>query len=257
MKIFQTTVLVLAGFVLIACGTTTTRAGATNEPPSGSIADTYVQLGLGYFREGNKDQARFNLLKAIELEPRAPDANNAIALLYQSEGEIALAEQHFQRALSSDRTFNQARYNYARMLLVENRPDDAEDQYEILVEDVNYRLRAQAFLGLGMAREAQVNLEGAKEAFTRSYQRDPRLVAALLELAGVAVAQQDFVAAKEYLDRFESQAAATPRSLKLGIDLAQAFSDADAEASYSMTLRNMFPDSREAREHALATQGEE
>lgn len=253
MTVIQFGGFVILSLMLVSCGTTATNQTGSTE----SVADTYIQLGLGYLQEGNKDQARFNLLKAIDAEPRSPDANNAIALLYQSEGELGLAEEHFKRALSSDRSFNQARYNYARMLLVDGRADDAEEQFSVLVEDVNYRLRAQAFLGLGMAREAQSNLDGAKEAYGRSYQRDPRVATALLELADIAVIEQDFIAAKEFLDQFESQTAATPRSLELGIDLAQRFNDADAEASYSMTLRNMFPGSREAREHILATQGEE
>jgi len=253
MKIILSVALALGILILAACGTTTAATGGS----SGSAADTYVQLGLGYLQEGQKDQARFNLLKAVEVDPRSPDAHNAIALLYQSEGEIRLAEDHFKRALSLDNGFNQARYNYARMLLVDDRSKDAEKEYSILVEDVNYRLRAQAFLGLGMAREAQADHEGAKEAFTRAYQRDPRLATALLELADLSIIEKDYISAKEFLDRFESEAEATARSLKLGLDIAQGFSDSDDEASYSMSLRNMFPDSREAREHALTTQGGE
>lgn len=241
----------LATLVLLAgCGSTTTN----NSDSSSSVVDTYIQLGLNYLSEGKKDQARFNLLKALEAEPRSPQANNAVALLYQSEGENALAERHFRQALSSDSSFNQARYNYARFLLAQNRADDAEDQYSTLVEDVNYRLRAQAFLGLGLAREIQGDLVGAKEAFTRSYQRDPRVTIALLELADIAVIEADFVSAKELLDQYEAQTAASARSLKLGLDLASHFNDGDAEASYSMALRNMFPESREAREHILEMQ---
>lgn len=253
MKIILSFVIALSGLALTACGTTS----ASSNESSSSTADTYVQLGLGYLQEGQKDQARFNLLKAVETDPRSPDAHNAIALLYQSEGEIKLAEDHFKRALSSDADFNQARYNYARMLLGEGRPDDAEQEYLILVDDVNYRLRGQSFFGLGMARKEQENHEGAKEAFMRSYQRDPRLTTSLLELADIAILEEDYVSAKELLDRFEAGTEATPRSLKLGIDLAQRFSDGDAEASYSMSLRNRFPDSREAREHILATQSGE
>lgn len=252
MKIRKLAIVLISATTLIGCGSTATK-GETSE----TVVDTYIKLGLNYLGEGRKDQARYNLLKAIDAEPRSPEANNAIALLYQSEGESELAETHYKRAISSDSSFNQARYNYAGLLLAVERYSDAEKQYSVLVSDVNYRLRGQAFLGLGLAQEARGDTESAKEAFLRSYQRDPRLTIALLELADLAVIESDYVSAKELLDRYESQTAATPRSLKLGIELAAHFNDADAEASYAMALRNMYPDSREAREYILSTQGEE
>ena len=251
MRISGYIALIIGVFILAGCGS----ANKKQEKNTDKIVDTYIQLGLGYFREGQKDQARFNLLKALDADSRSPEANNAIALLYQSEGETDLAERHYKRALDAEKSFNQARYNYAGMLLANNRFEDAETHYAVLVEDVNYRLRARSFMGLGLARENQKKFESAKDAFVRAYQRDPRLNIALLEIAEIELIEEDFIAAKELLDRFESNTDATPKSLKLGIQLAQSFNDADAEASYSLTLRNMFPDSREAREHILATQG--
>lgn len=242
--------LVIAA-LLNGCGTNSTKGSSDGSSP----AETYIQLGLNYLSEGKRDQSRFNLLKAVDVDPRSPEAHNAIALLYQTEGEEALADQHYKKALSLENSFTQARNNYARFLLLNGRAAEAEEQYEIVTEDINYRLRAQAFLGLGLARKEQIDIPGAKDAFTRAYQRDPRTSLALLELADIAVLDSDYVTAQELLDQFESQSAAIPRSLKLGYELATLFADEDAKSSYSMSLRNMFPDSREAREHILSTQG--
>ena len=252
MRILNYIAVLTSLFLLVSCGSTSPKENVNTE----KIVDTYTQLGLGYFREGQKDQARFNLLKALEADPRSPEANNAIALLYQSEGEVDLAEQHYKRAISSNKSFNQARYNYAGMLLTNKRFEEAERHYSVLTQDVNYRLRARSFLGLGVALEQQGDLERAKDAFTRSYQRDPRLTVAFLELAEIAILEQDFVSAKGLLDQFENSAEVSPRSLKLGLELAKKFQDADAEASYSLSLRNMFPESREAREHILSLQNQ-
>lgn len=252
MRILKFIIIGLGFLQLVSCG----GANQKQDVDTDKIVDTYIQLGMGYLREGKKDQARFNLLKAIDADSRSPEANSALALLYQSEGETTLAEKHYKKAIDSDKNFNQARYNFAGMLLASERFEEAEKQYSVLTEDVNYRLRAQSFLGLGKALEKQGDLDAAKDAFIRSYQRDPRLTIAFLELAGIALQQEDFVSAKGLLDQFEKDAEASPRSLKLGIDLAQKFNDADAEASYALALRNLFPNSREAREHILATQGE-
>lgn len=217
--------------------------------------DTYIQLGLNYLGEGKKDQARFNLLKAVDLDNDSPEAHNALALLYQSEGENERAKTHFEEALSADPSSSQVRNNYARFLLASGDAEGAEREYEKVTEDVDYRLRAQAFYGLGIARKNLDKYEEAKDAFVRAYQRDGRLSVALLELADISVIQEDFIVAKEMLDSFEAQSEPTPRSLKLGYDLAAVYGDENAKASYGMSLRNLYPDSREAREHILSTQG--
>ena len=220
-----------------------------------AAAEKYVEIGLSYLQSGNRDQARFNLKKAVELDPKSAQVHHAKALLYQADGEAPLAEKHFKRAVSLDRSFTQARSNYARYLLLEGRAEDSEAEYEKVIEDVNYRLRAQAFLGLGLARKRQNDYAGATEAFKRAYQRDQRTTRALLELADLAMIEEDYVAAKGHLDQYEKLARATPRSLKLGLELAQIYDDSDSTASYSMSLRNLFPDSKEAREHILSLNG--
>lgn len=237
--------------LLVGCVSTTDRKKVDVE----TQLETYIQLGLSYLGEGKKEQARFNLLKAVDLDGDSPEAHNALALLYQSEGENERAETHFNEALSADSSSSQVRNNYARFLLGSGDSDGAEREYARVVEDVDYRLRAQAFYGLGIARKNQSKLDEAKDAFVRAFQRDSRLSVALLELADIAVVEEDFLVAKEMLDSFEAQSEPTPRSLKLGYDLATVYGDENAKASYGMSLRNLYPDSREAREHILSIQG--
>jgi len=243
---FRVLVLLVSVLFIQACG---------SEPIKGNpekALDNYVQLGLGYLSSGNKDQARQNLLRALKIDPNSIVANNAIALLYQSEGEMALAEKHFKFVLNKDKNFTQGRNNYARFLYFEGRTKEARDQYKRVTEDVNYRLRTQAFIGLALSEKSLGNIGAAEAALQRSISLNPRAGAAVIELAELKMEQKDYVTAKGYLDRYENLGRPSPRSLQMGLNLAEKFGNKDQRASYSMALKNMFPDSRETRELILS-----
>ena len=214
--------------------------------------DTYVQLGLSYLGSGQRDQARFNLLKAMELDRNSPAALHAMALLYQSEGEVVLAEEHFRRALSQDRNFTQARMNYARFLYLEGRFANARDEYLRVSQDANYRLRPDAFVGLALSELRLGNTAVARVALNRALTLNPTNASALLEVAELAWAENDIAGSRSSLDRYESVAQQTARSLWLGVRLAWANNDADRAASYGLALLEIYPDSREAGQYRLS-----
>ena len=244
---YRLLILLVSALLVQACGSEPVVRGNPEK-----ALDDYVQLGLGYLSSGNKDQARKNLLRALEIDSSSIVANNAIALLYQSEGEMALAERHFKFVLDKDRKFSQGRNNYARFLYFEGRTEEARNQYRLVTEDVNYRLRTQAFIGLALSEKSLGNTGAAEAALQRSISLNPRTGAAVIELAQLKMEQKDYVTAKGYLDRYENLGRPSPRSLKIGLDLADKFGDEDQQASYSMALKNMFPDSRETRELILS-----
>lgn len=227
--------------------------GQQSGDPDAALAD-YIQLGQGYLQEGRRDQARFNLLRALEIDSRSPEANNVMALLYETEGEIELSKQLYQVALSSNRSYTPARMNYARVLYAEGQFQDARNQYEMAASDVNYRLRPDAFLGLGLSELRLGDIESAKSAFGRALQLNPSIGPALLEVADIAFDEREYPLALEYLEAYERRTIETPRSLYLGIQLARVFSDQNKEQSYVLALRSMFPESMEARQLQLEEQ---
>lgn len=247
---FRILILLVSAFWLVACG-----SGPAVKGDRQRALDNYVELGLNYLSEGNRDQARQNLLRALEIDSNSASANNGIALLYQVDRELDLAESHFNKALKTDKNFTQARNNYARFLYMEGRHADARDQYKLVTEDVNYRLRSQGFIGLALSEKALGNIGSAEAALQRSLSLNPRNALAALELTQLKYDQKDYVTSKEYLDRFEATSRSTARSLSLGIQLAEKFGDDKSREGYAMALKNMFPESREARELMLSEQG--
>lgn len=244
--------------VLLVCGcstTTTTSSQTLTSSSSGEKTDaekrqdalgSYIELGLGYIGQNNRDQARLNLLRALEIDSRSPGANNGMALLYQLERDTARAEEYFKKALSYDRDFTQARNNYAVFLATQKRFDEAFVQFDLASRDVNYQLRPQVFLSLGAVASKLGKTREATDAWERALALDKELPGPYLELANMYFERGDFPEAKRYLDRHAQLAQPSARSLWLAVRLEDAFGNADGVASKGLALRKLFPYSREA-----------
>lgn len=242
--------LVFSLLLLSLLGCSTTNTSGNGGDPERALAN-YIQLGRNYLSEGQRDQARFNLLKALEIDERSPEANNVMALLLETEGDIELAKELYSRALSADRSYSPARMNYARVLYAQEEYGEARTNYQMVAEDVNYRLRPDAFVGLGMSEIRLGNSEAAKDALRRALLLNPNIGPALLEVAEIAYQEREYPLSMEYLEQYERSTVESPRSLVLGIQLSRIFNDVDKEQSYALALRSMFPDSMEARQYQL------
>jgi len=212
-------------------------------------AETYVQLGLGYLRRGERQRARTNLLKALEKDKRSADAHNALALLFQMEDENKLAEEHFEKAINYEPDLTRVRYNYAAFLFRQKRFADAEKQFLIAAEDINYARRGQVFYSLGLIAQQLGKTEDAQQAWEKAIKLNPRLLGPLLELAEVYFKLGDYPKAKRYLERYEDLSKPTPRALWLAVRLEHAFGNKDGEASKALALKNLFPYAEETIEY--------
>lgn len=212
-------------------------------------AETYVQLGLGYLRKGERQRARTNLLKALERDKRSADAHNALALLLQVEGENDLAEQHFEKAINYEPGLTNVRYNYAVFLLRQKRYVDAEKQFLIAAEDINYARRDRVFYNLGLIAKQLSKSEQAQQAWEKAIKLNPKLLGPVLELADVYFNAGDYPKTKRYLEHYEALSKPSPRALWLAVRLEHAFGNKDGVASKALALKNMFPYAEETIEY--------
>lgn len=212
-------------------------------------AETYVQLGLGYLRKGERQRARKNLLKALEKNKRSADAHNAFALLLQMEGENDLAEQHYVKAVNYEPGLTNVRYNYATFLLRQKRFSDAGKQFLIAAEDINYARRGRVFYNLGLIAKQLSKAEQAQQAWEKAIKLNPKLPGPFLNLAEVYFKMGDYPRARRYLEHYESLSKPTARALWLAVRLEHAFGNKDGEASKALALKNMFPYAEETIEY--------
>jgi type IV pilus assembly protein PilF len=236
---------VLLAAALAGC-ITETRGVFSEQASPEKVMEQRVALARRYIGEGNWEDAKRNLQAAVAINDRNAEVYEAFALVYQSTGEYELAEESFERAISIDRKFSRARNNYAAFLYSRERYSDAEAQLEQVVADTLYNARPQAFINLGVCRLHLDKPDAAQQAFERALTMQPRSQVALLELGLLRLEKGDTAAASIYYERYRASVRQqSARGLWLGARLARATGDQDAESSYALALRNLYPKSAE------------
>lgn len=208
--------------------------------------DAYIQLGLGYLQQGAPSRAKIPLQKALELDSRSADAHAALALVFQTETENELADQHYRAALSS-RKDARILNNYGSFLYEQGRFPEALKRFEEASEDPLYTERARVFENLGLVALRMGQKEQAQQQFNRALRLDGRQPRALLELAILAYEAKEYVPARRYYESFSALSEQNARSLLLGIRLARLFEDRDRAASLGLQLKRLYPASPEYR----------
>ncbi|MBK6286780.1 MAG: type IV pilus biogenesis/stability protein PilW [Gammaproteobacteria bacterium] len=215
-----------------------------------------VEAADAYLQKGSTEQAMFHLRRALELDPNDASIHESMARVFWQTGEYDLADEHFRRAIALDPKLSRARNNYASLLYERGDVEGAIRQLEVVSEDTLYDGRAAAFMNLGKAYQKAGKADKAEATFVKAAKMDRRLWPAMLEVAAINFARGDYAPAQQYYEQFRRQAPQqTPRSLILGIQLARIAGDRNAEASYALQLKSMYPDSDEMREYSQMSKG--
>jgi len=254
-----TAVLALLVLPLLLAGCVSTTSGPfTDEASPEKALEQRVSLARQYIRDGNWDRARLNLQLASDIDPNSADVYEAYGLLYQRTGENKLAEEHFRKAVRLDSKCSRCRNNYAAYLFVQEHYAEAEKQLQYVVKDTLYPGRPNAFVFLGLCRQKLFDNEGAEVAFRTALTMERTNQIALLELASLRFEAQDYTGAGQYYATYRRVARPqSSRGLWLGIRLARANGDQDAEASYALALSNLYPQSAEYEAYQRTVNGGE
>lgn len=233
---------------LLVQGCVTTTNSTFKADKQAEVASR-VKAATDYLNQGNTEKAIVHLKRALELDPNSAPVHDTLAQVFWKTGEYELAEEHFRKAIASDPKFSRARNNYAAFLYERGDTRGAIRELEHVVADTLYESRGAAFANLGRAYQKVGETAKAEEALSRAVKMDRRQWPAMLELAAINYERGDHEPAARYYEQFRRLAPRqTPRSLLLGIRLARLAGDRDAEASYSLQLKSMYPDSAEYRE---------
>jgi type IV pilus assembly protein PilF len=237
--------ILLVPVVLVALGGCVTTTTGPEPASTDERVTARLDLARGYMENGEFDRARPALTRALELNPRSPEANTLMGLLNESQNDFVLAERHYRAALDADPDNSQALNNYGSFLFARDRYEESVAVLRRLVGNTEYRARSQAYENLGLAELKIGEVDRAEEAFKRALRLNFAQTRSSLELAELAYGAGDYSMAQEYYDGFRNQARQSPRSLCLGMKLAAKSGNNDQVASYALALNNLFPDAEE------------
>ena len=245
----RVTLLLVVFSLLAGCVTT----GKVNPMTTGKGRDearkAFVQLGIGYLQEGQTERAKVPLRSALELDASDPDANAALALVFQSEGESELAEQSFRKAIAKSDGDARILNNYGSFLYEQKRYSDAYAMFQKAAGDPLYPERSRVFENIGLTALALGKRAEAEESLTKALRLNPDQPRALLELAEISYDTQQYVPARGYYERFTQLSEQNARSLLLGMRLAKIFDDKDKAASFALQLRRLYPGTPEYQQY--------
>ena len=248
-------VILLCGSLLLSACVTTVESRLTRKADPEKAVDNYTQLGLGYIQQGRFDRARARLNRALEIDSDYAPANNAMALLLQSEREPELAEEYFLKSIDLDDEFSQGQYNYGMFLMQQRRYEAACQHLKNAASDVEYQQRGKAYQNLGLCyyRNGQVDL--AITTYERMLKVQRFNAPVLVNLSTLLFDKRRYDDAHYYYNRFtriveRKQSQQSANSLWLGIRLGRINQDEKAVKTFASQLKANFPQSAEFQQYA-------
>lgn len=272
--------LTLALLMLIACGFLAgcthlgpNRANSSNATPAGmfgnkkvpevcgkpestaraSLADKqnrgdiHLQLGMGYLQQGQYDTALSQLEKALKFSPSSAQIHSALALLNIRMNRPEEAEKSYQRALRIAPGDPEINNNYGYFLCQQGEYLAADKRFQCALANPLYDTPWRAYYNGGICALKAGELKQADIYLRTTRQLQPDLPQPLYYLADLAYQRGGYLQAADYLKRYRDTAEPNPESLWLGIKIARKLNNKDMEASDSLSLKNLFPDSDQAQ----------
>ncbi|OQY52542.1 MAG: type IV pilus biogenesis/stability protein PilW [Candidatus Parabeggiatoa sp. nov. 2] len=231
--------------LLAACGGQ--KIQDNNYTPDNEAAKINLQLGVEYMRRGQNDIALNKLQKALILDNYYADAHNAIAVLYEHLGVDDEARRHYQTAVTLKPKGSDIHNNYGQFLCKHGQPEAAFQHFLKALEDPVYRFPETPYTNAGLCALRHKDSIKAETYFRQALQKNPKFPIALYHMAQLSYEQRGYNQARDYLQRYLKVAEHTPKTLWLGVRIARALNDRDAEASYALLLRRKFPDALETQ----------
>ena len=238
----------IAGLVLLAgCAGQTGSTGSPGfDQGLRDRAKAHTELGAGYFRQGQMEIALAEFNDAVNADPSYSFAYNGLGLVYANLREDSKAEANFKRAIELEPNNSESHNNYGTFLCARNRVDESMTQFMEAVKNPLYITPGAAYLNAGICSLKKQDVKNAELYFRNALQVQPDLHAAAYQLALIAFNRGDHLLARGYLLNAMAENP-RPEMLWLGIRVERVLGDKDAEASYSLLLKNKYPDSEQTK----------
>lgn len=239
-------IIVLLALALSACQQQTTKPTESSiQGAQSSPADVYIALGVEYMNRGMNEVALENLQKALLIDNSSSNAHNVIAVLYDRLNDKSLAGRHYAKSVALSPLNSGAQNNYARFLCAQGEYEKADKHFNLAIKNPLYKSPEIALTNAGTCAMKDGKLERAEHYYRDVLQRNKRFSPALYQMAKLKFAQKNYLSVRAYLQRYRDVSKHTPATLWLGIQAEEQLNNKDAVASYTLQLRQMFPDSHE------------
>ena len=239
--------LVIVLVIGILAGCSSIEKYKSDQVKNERLVETQVQLGVGYFEQGNYEVALEKLQMALDVKSNYAPAHSAIALVYEKMQKYDKADEHYREAISLNPEDGGMLNNYGVFLCNRNRPADAEKYFLKAIKIPLYDTPELAYENAGACARRIPDAEKAETYLTKALELNPQLPTALINMAEIRFEQDRYLSSRGFLQRYESVSSHSAESLWLGIRVERKLGDKNAEANYKKQLQSKFPKSEQFR----------
>ena len=244
-----TVLLALAG-----CVSTTTGPQAV-EADDVRAADLNYQLGARYFNNGNYELARDRLLYSIELDPKSAVTYSVLALTYEKLENIRLATESYENAARlAPRDYNVLN-TYAVFLCRQRDFENAIKYFDRAIDIRQNDDLETTLTNAGVCLVQKPDLALAETYLRAALERRSNYGEALIQMSLLKIAQDDYLGARAFLQRYLGGNLPTPDVLYLGVQIEEKLGDERARMEYANRVLREFPQSPEAKRIMESTDG--
>lgn len=222
---------------------------ASDQTAAEKRAQIRLQLAIGYFQDHKYEIALDEVKKAIAANPDYADAYGVRALVYTAMGQVALADENYQRALGLAPRNPELANNYGAFLCNEGgKPAQAMQYFDAALKNPAYRTPVSALVNAGNCDMKLGKADAAEDYLLQALRLDPGLAAAQAGLAHIYFERHDYQRAGFFINRLTASTKLDTLSadvLWLAIRVERKLGDRALEATLAAQLGQRFPGSPE------------
>ncbi|MGM9426478.1 type IV pilus biogenesis/stability protein PilW [Hydrogenophaga sp. MI9] len=217
----------------------------SDEPEARKRARLRIELASGYFDQGQTSVALDQIKQALVADPNFGPAFVLRGLVYMRLNDNGLAEDSFRRALQINPRDPDALHNYGWYACQLGRHAEAVDLFNRALTSPVYGGQAKTLMAKGVCQTRMGQLAEAESSFARSYELDAANPITGYNLAALLYRRGDHSRAQFYIRRLNNSEQANAESLWLGIKIERVLKNTPAADQLAQQLQRRFPRSKE------------
>lgn len=229
-----------------ASGTSRTEpVTESDEPEARKRARIRLELASNYFEQGQTTVALDEIKQSLAADPTYGAAFVMRGLVYMRLNDRALAEDSFRRALQINPRDPDALHNYGWFVCQQGRHAEALDLFIRALASPVYSGQAKTLMAKGICQTRMGQLAEAEASFARSFELDASNPISGYNLASLLYRRGDYSRAQFYIRRLNNSDLANAETLWLGIKVERRLNNSEAMEQLAQQLNRRYPKSRQ------------
>lgn len=221
----------------------------SDEPEARKRARIRIELAAGYFDQGQTSVALDQIKQALIADPNFGPAHSLRGLVYMRLNDNAMAEESFRRALQINPRDPDALHNYGFFACQQGRHAEGVQMFSRALTSPLYGGQAKTLMMLGTCQLRMGQTAEAEGSFSRAYELDPANPYVAFNLAALEFRRGELTKAQFVIRRLNNSEQANAESLWLGIKIERKMNNTQAAEQLAQQLQRRFPRSKEWSAH--------